>query len=185
MKDERLKWNERYRRGSYPRAPARIIKRFVDLATPGRALDIAAGAGRNSLYLAERGFFVDAVDISEVGFQIFPESPEEVNKIIADLDHYTLPDAAYDLILNIRYLNRRLFTPISRALKPGGLLIFEAFREDAKHENASENPEYLLKNNELLHAFLSLHIIYYEEYIDEHRKGKHAVASMVAKNPEG
>ena len=71
MHRDRIKWNEKYRNGDYPTEPAGIVKEFFSMA-PGRtALDIAAGSGRNALFLAEQGFAVDAVDIAEEGLALF------------------------------------------------------------------------------------------------------------------
>ena len=65
---DREKWNERYTSGAYAARthPTQLLADWIDQLPRGRALDVACGAGRNALYLAEHGYAVDAVDISSV-----------------------------------------------------------------------------------------------------------------------
>ncbi|HIP54231.1 MAG TPA: tellurium resistance protein TehB, partial [Sulfurimonas autotrophica] len=87
-----------------------------------------------------------------------------------------------DLVVNINYLSRRLFPQIKEALKPNGVLIFETFIVAHGDFKQPANPEYLLRVNELLHAFIGLDIIYYEERDDKNLRGEETrVASLVAK----
>jgi len=58
-------WDERYRKGEHaPAEPHQLLTQAVDVLLPGRALDLACGAGRHALYLARRGWHVTAVDSS-------------------------------------------------------------------------------------------------------------------------
>src|SRR3970282_2133468 len=59
---ERLRWDERYRTGAYTdrKHPTALLAEWVSQLAQGRALDVACGAGRNSLYLAANGWGVDA-----------------------------------------------------------------------------------------------------------------------------
>jgi SAM-dependent methyltransferase len=164
MLEDRLKWNEKYRNKNYSEEPAAIVKKHVELAGGRNALDIAAGNGRNALFLAKQGFVVDAVDISDAGLAQFAEKHPGIHPICADLDDFDIPANRYDLIVNIKYLNRRLFPYITEGLTKGGVLIFETFlaSPDGTMERAI-CPEYLLQENELLHAFSSLKIVLYQE----------------------
>lgn len=182
MREDRLKWNRKHLDQAIPNIPAAVVQRFASKAHKGRALDIAAGAGRNSLFLAEKGFQVEAVDISDTALRsLMPKHPN-ISAICADLDHFVLPKKRYDLIINLRYLNRCLFPNIKEALCLDGLLIFQTFieRPDGKH-SASHNPDYLLRPNELLHAFLSLQILFYEEDRLTTEKGLGTAATLVAR----
>jgi SAM-dependent methyltransferase len=150
--------------------------RFAPLATTGRALDIAAGTGRNATYLAGKGFLVDALDISEVGLRKTVGRFENLRPVCVDLDTYDIARDTYDLIIDINYLQRRLFPQIIEGLKPGGVLIFETFV--IGHPSGGQRPhcrDYLLRPNELLRAFLPLHIYYYREIEEE----QNHVASLV------
>lgn len=121
MDRDRLRWNDKYQTNNHPTNPSRIVKTHFTLARRGKALDIAAGTGRNALFLADHGFVVDAVDISDVGLARFPRRHPGVNPICTDLDTYQIPKNRYDLIINIRFLNRRLLPCIQKGLVSGGL----------------------------------------------------------------
>lgn len=70
---------------------------------------------------------------------------------------------------------------IQEGLVNGGLLIFETYVEDKGHPaNQPSCRDYLLRNNELLHAFLPLHIIYYQERLFKNKKADEPIASLIA-----
>jgi len=181
MRQDRLKWNQKYQGENYPDAPAAIVKQYFELGGGKRALDIAAGNGRNALFLARQGFEVDAVDISDKGLGQFAEKHPGIHAICVDLDDFDIAAGRYDLIVNINYLNRRLFPYIREGLSPGGILIFQTFLvspEPAKHRPACR--DYLLRENELLHAFLSLKVLMYKEADEAHHDETALMASLVA-----
>ena len=180
MEKDRIKWNKKYRARSYNKPTAEIVARFSSLARPGRALDIAAGLGNNGLFLADKGFEVDAVDISDVAMDELTGRHSRVQAICEDLDTYDIPAARYSLILNIRYLNRRLFPGIVEGLIPGGVLIFETFIEKIGEGGGATCRDYLLRENELLHAFLSMNILFYEEKKGNSPRGPFKAAALVA-----
>jgi len=183
MQKDRERWNEKYaKQPPMPSGVSKILARYISLANTGRALDIACGTGRNTLYLAKNGFDVDAVDISDYALAKIEETPA-IHKINADLDEYVIEAEAYDLILNCNYLERRLFRPIVEGLKKEGLLIFETFiKTQGKDYRMPSNESFLLEQNELLHVFKELHIIYYEEHEEQNPQGeKVKVASLVAR----
>ncbi len=191
MKKDRIKWNGKHRENPEKEEPSRILTEFHAMAKTGRALDIACGTGRNALFLAERGFQVDALDISEVGLRMAKGKHERIRPACVDLDHYEIAAGRYDLIVNVRYLNRRLFPYIKEGLAPGGVLVFESFMERqnpvktgaAANEENGWNPscrDYLFRENELLHAFLSLKIRYYRESEAGEPRAPQWLASLVA-----
>ena len=180
MRQDRFKWNEKYQTENYPSEPAAIVKQYFKLAAGKNALDIAAGNGRNALFLARQGFVVDAVDISDTGLAQFAGKHPAIRPVCVDLDDFDIPAERYDLIINIKYLNRRLFPYIYEGLAPGGVLIFETLL-DSPHP-AKVQPvcrDYLLRENELLHAFLSLKIVLYQEVEDTHHGEAAFSASLV------
>ena len=181
MRQDRLKWNQKYQSENYSDEPAAIVKQYFELAGGKKALDIAAGNGRNALFLAHQGFEVDAVDISDTGLGQFAEKHRGIHPICVDLDDFDIAARRYDLIVNINYLNRRLFPYIREGLSPGGILIFQTFLdspEPAKHRPACR--DYLLRENELLHAFLSLKVLMYRETDEAHHDETALMASLVA-----
>jgi SAM-dependent methyltransferase len=165
-----------------PEGTSNILEKYLANAVVGQALDIACGTGRNTHFLADKGFLVDAVDFSDYALSKVRKS-STINKIEADLDKYNITPKKYDLIVNINYLNRRLVSQMKDGLKEGGIIVFETFilaHGDYKHETM--NLDYLLRKNELLHSFIGLDIIYYEERDDINLRGeKVKIASLVAK----
>ncbi len=181
MIEDKKRWNIRHVEKPMRTNVEPIIEKYIDMANSGKALDIACGVGRNTHFLAEKGFFVDAVDFSDYALSQV-QNDEKINKIEVDLDIYNLQKNEYDLVININYLSRRLLPQIKEALKPNGLLIFETFIVAHGDFNQPANPEYLLRVNELLHAFIGLDIIYYEEKDAVNLRGENTrVASLVAR----
>ena len=63
---DREKWNSKYLKNSGKSDPSKILGKYISLVSHGNALDLACGNGRNSRFLAQKGFQVDAVDISSI-----------------------------------------------------------------------------------------------------------------------
>jgi len=170
---DREKWDSRYLKDMGGSDPSLILETFLGLAPMGNALDIACGKGRNSLFLAEKGFMVDAVDISTVATNDLAGRDPNINVICQDLDAWEIPQNRYELVVNVRFLDRRLFPMIQDGLRLGGVLIFESFVGGKKDK-------YCLKQNELLYAFQSLHIVHYNEEKTDHSDKFDQTVSLVA-----
>jgi len=182
MIEDKQRWNMRHVEKPMRHNVAVILEKYVKHAEVGNALDIACGTGRNTHFLHNLGFSVDAVDLSDYALSQIKDT-SSITKIETDLDTYNLEVDKYDLVINCNYLNRRLLPQIADALKKSGLIIFETFIvAHDKEEQGSMNPDYLLKKNELLNAFRALDIIYYEERDDINLRGENVkIASLVAK----
>ena len=138
--EDRTKWDARYASGSHGgRLDASVyLKDWVmqnscasgEGVTGGmRALDVACGAGRNALYLAQAEYLVDAVDISVQGLNkarsLCKHRQLNVQWIEADLDSYEFNHGSYDLVILFRYKNIAMMPRLVAALKPGGYLLCE------------------------------------------------------------
>jgi SAM-dependent methyltransferase len=189
------KWDERYRAGAYAerRHPTALVERFASQLRPGRALDVACGAGRNSLFLAEAGFEVDAVDISEAGLERLRAEADgaghRISTFAADLEHgipATLSLASgYDLIVLVRYVNLPLVELLADRLTPSGVLISEQHLKTREDVIGPRNPAYRLAPNELLDTARELRIHYYREGIVTDPDGRRAaLAQLVASHAE-
>lgn len=184
MTGEREKWNRKYRERRFSPRPSAIVQEFGDRAVVGRALDLACGTGRNACFLAERGFQVDAVDISEEGLRRFACRHPAVNRICQDLATFAIPARRYQLILNIRFLQRRLFAAIQEGLSPGGILIFETYLLDEQDAAGHRfRREHLLRGRELCTAFRQLETIVYREGPSRSAEAPARQASLVALRP--
>jgi tellurite methyltransferase len=153
------------------REPASFLRQIFALRSwrmqPGRALDLATGRGRNALFLAQRGFAVEAIDISEAALaDARKRANAERLKIEfrqADLEGIVLPAASCDLILNFNYLQRSLVAQMKEALRVGGRIIFETYLIDQQQIGHPKNPDYLLRHGELLGLFSDFRVFYYRE----------------------
>jgi len=182
MIEDKQRWNVRHVEKPMRHEVSDILKRYIKYSKVGNALDLACGTGRNTHFLDELEFKIDAIDLSDYALNQIKNS-ENITKIETDLDFYNLKTDAYDLILNVNYLNRRLMMQMKDALKKDGLLIFETFiQAHTKPEQGSMNPNYLLKSNELLDVFRDFEVIYYEEKDGINLRGeKNKTASLVAR----
>jgi len=169
--DDELRWDRQHAETQGAERPSTFLRQIFESAAwqllPGRALDIATGKGRNALYLAERGFEVVAVDISNVALDVArlhaKEKQARINWHQLDLEQSGFPGGEYDLILNINYLQRSLIAKIKAALRPGGHVIFETYLIDQQLIGHPKNPQYLLTHNELLDHFRDFRVLYYRE----------------------
>jgi tellurite methyltransferase len=169
--DDQIRWDKLHAGGRQADRPsaflALIFEQYGSILSPGRALDIACGQGRNAIFLADRGWSVEAMDLSPVALGETKKKSEEKNLSIlvtqVDLDHADLPEAAYDLILNCNFLQRSLVPKIKRALKTGGWVVFETYLIDQQAVGHPKNPAYLLQHNELLELFRDFHVLAYQE----------------------
>ena len=124
-------WEEKYRAGDRGKEdePTILLVEVAEKLAPGIAIDLACGAGRNALYLAERGWDVTAVDGSEKAIGLVQQRSIarglRVCAKVADLlaPNFALPSDAFDLILIAFYLQRDLFAKAKPAVRPGGVIV--------------------------------------------------------------
>jgi SAM-dependent methyltransferase len=191
MKSDQKRWDKRFtgKGCALGKEPNSFLKRHLSFIPKGRALDLAAGEGRNSVFLAQHGFVVDAVDISKIGLRkartLAKENGVLIHAFAADLDHHEIEKERYDLITNFYFLNRRLIPKIRRGLKRGGRVIFETYllEHRALHSGGPKNPRYFLKPNELLKLFKAFRILFYREGIFREGGKRKAIASLIAQKP--
>lgn len=190
---ERLRWDERYRTGAYTdrKHPTALLAEWVSQLTRGRALDVACGAGRNSLYLAENGWRVDALDISPVGLERARQNAAaqgvEVRWIQADLEDdpgAVLPTGPYDLIVLARYVNPAVYRPLVERLTCDGILLCEQHIVSSDDVIGPKNPAYRLRHNELLRSVAGeaepdLRVLYYREGIVTDPDGRNAALAQL------
>src|SRR5262249_25125370 len=100
-----------------------------------------------------------------------------------DLESFPLPVNRYDAAINIRYLQRSLLTPLQRAVKPGGVILFETFTVDQQRLGHPRNPAYLLRHDELRRAFATCEILSYSEGLVEGAEGPAYLARLLARAP--
>lgn len=161
MESDRIKWDERYAGEDYffsftpSKLLAKLLEQVCTLITGRRALDIACGEGRNGIFLAQNGFEVDAIDISERGLERGRKRAEEVgvwvNFIQADLEEYRLQES-YDFIVNFNFLLRPLIPSMVDCLAPRGVILMETIMKGPTLEG-EHNESFLLESGELKRLF--------------------------------
>jgi SAM-dependent methyltransferase len=190
--DERRRWNRKYREA--PEAwlvPDPFLERaFSQYILPlfphgGRALDLAGGAGRHAIWLAKQGWKVTLIDISETGVEqarqnAGPLAPH-IHFVVDDLTRFqasqTEFESAFEVVMAFFYLDRKMFSEIVRAVRPGGLLIYKTHTlAQAKLPCGPKNPAHLLEPGELLQLASGLRILHCQE-----RVAKKATAELVAR----
>lgn len=167
--------------------PASSFLRAIEARLPhGRVLDVACGAGRNALFFLARGDSVVGIDRSAESLQRAREAAgpaARLELIQADLETYALPEAAFDVVLNVRYLQRSLVPALRRAARPGGVVVFETFLVEQLELGHPRNPDFVLAHNELLRLFEGFRILHYEEgRCDDGGEAAH-LARLLAQRP--
>jgi tellurite methyltransferase len=199
MPSSQLEWDAKHRlTAEAPSAePAGIVRELLPLLPMGHALDLACGTGSNTLFLGARHLHVTAVDWSGTALEILEtqaraahiavhhfqgleparrSSRAGIGLVQANLEETALPERSYDMILCIRYLQRSLFPQICRALRPGGVLLFETYTQaQLEFDGGPRHPAHLLEPGELRDAFPGLCVLFYREL----RAGQ-GIASLAA-----
>ena len=185
---DREKWNRRYAAGAYAeRTEASVLlQAWIGKIQTGRALDVACGAGRNALYLAEHGFEVHGVDISAEALSRARASARQrrvrLELIEHDLDRPLTLSAVYQLILVIRYVNLPLMIQLTNFLAPGGFLICEQHLVSEADVIGPENPAYRVAPGQLAAAVPELDMLYLNEALVTEPDGRlAALAQLVAR----
>ncbi len=176
LKDKE-KWDAKYLKKSQllrPRKPSKNLEDYIVHCKGTKALDLACGSGRNSIFLATCGFDVDALDIAEVAIKALEAEAEKknlVSKINAcqvDLDIYEIKEDAYDIIVMTNFLDRRVLESAKKALKKEGILFVETYMISDDNEKEHPNLDNLLKSQELRNILdNSWQILYYDEFQNE------------------
>jgi tellurite methyltransferase len=194
-------WNERYRSGD--RAAEDLIVSptplLVETATrlaaqapgdkpgksPLRALDLACGAGRNALWLAEHGWSDTAVDGAPDAIAILchraAKSALTVDAHVADLQaqQFSIAPEFWDLIAICYYLQRDLFEPAKRGLVPGGAVIAIVHITEPGEEPTAHR----LRPGELENYFRGWEILHRYEGRPHDAAHQRSVAEIVARRP--
>ncbi len=188
MKAEREKWEAKYKGGEYSHdgPPSSLLRRWLPVLPRGRALDVAAGLGRNALFLARAGYQVDAIDISPTCLQEAARRARRaglrVRWIAADLDTYRLARARYDVVMNAFFLKRRLFPALRAAVKPGGVVIVETHMLGAE-EGGPQSSAHRLRPGELRRRFKGWEVLELEEGLFREGGRSWRLGRIVARRP--
>ena len=197
------RWNGRFSAEGYlfGKAPNAFLASQRERLRPGmRALSIADGEGRNSVWLARQGLRVTAFDFSPVAVakarSLAKEAGVEVEHNVCDIFRWDWDAARYDLVAGIFFQfltpeqRAEVFAGIERSLAPGGLLLLQGYRpEQLEHKTGGPPQEERLYTEALLRESFSaleiLHLRSHDEVIDEGsaHSGMSALIDLVARKP--
>lgn len=185
------KWESRYKAAGFEpnRQPVPFLVRAVGELKPGRVLCLAAGAGRNAVYLAEQGWTVTAVDISPAGLawcrRLAEERGVEVETIAADLLSFDAGVERWDLVTNLYFHEPALFPSVRAALKSGGHFLFQTYaKAQARLGWGPSNPGHLVDPQELRQSFADWDLLQFGEAENEVESGRReAVVELLARKP--
>lgn len=195
-------WDERYAADHYvygTEPNAFLAENFTSLPK-GKVLCLAEGEGRNAVFLATLGYDVTAVDGSQVGLrkarQLAEQNQVTITTIHADLADFSLGEAQWDGIVSIfghlpSALRRSVYHQAVNALKPGGVMLLEAY-SPAQLTNNTGGPKQadMLVGIDDLHQELSglqfLHLVEKEREVIEgtFHTGHASVVQMLALKPD-
>jgi len=170
------RWNEKYAKREPPSnvepdewlvEALQLIETACGKTESGqRALDVACGLGHNAIWLAQRNWRSDAVDISTNGLDLARQSAiandVDVRWIQADLDDWIPASGEYDLVVVFRFLDRDTVPRVVRsALRPGGWLVYETFSaaQCSRSDNHLSNPAFTLAPGEVRSLFPDFQVV--------------------------
>ncbi|MCZ6862382.1 MAG: methyltransferase domain-containing protein [Alphaproteobacteria bacterium] len=146
--------------------PSAWVVRFADLVpSSGTVLDVAAGRGRHALLFARRGCRVTAIDRDSEALAGLAEEAgiETIRADLEDGSPWPLAGQRFDAVVVVNYLYRPLLPVLCDAVATGGVLIYETFAQGNEAFGQPRNPDFLLRDGELLEAVQGrLRVIAYE-----------------------
>jgi len=183
-------WDNRYRSKEragedFQTEPTKLVAQTARSLSPGKALDLACGTGRNALWLAQKGWNVTAVDGASAALQILGERARKENvnveTVRADLQkgEYNITPSYWDLITVCYYLQRDLIEPAKNGTRPGGLLLMVVHIT----EGDEQPTESRLRPGELTRYFTGWEILHNYEGKPDDPAHRRAVAEIVARRP--
>jgi SAM-dependent methyltransferase len=180
---DRQFWNERYAAQDYfyGTEPNGFLAENVELLQ-GPVLSLSEGEGRNAVFMASRGLSVLGVDASAVGLEkaraLARSRGVAIGTEVADLADFEPGEDRYGAVVSISAhlpgsIRRRLYPLLERALKPGGVLLLEAYTEAqlAKNTGGPKDVDLLMSVAKLRREFPGLTPILAREIEREVREG--------------
>ncbi len=187
---DRIRWDQRYSQEQDPSLTPPLWVEDIDSRIPrnGSALDIAAGAGRVSIWLAGRGLKVTAVDISTVGLQAARRSAVtqglSIETLVIDLETDPLPQGPFQVITCFRYWQPDLFPAVQARLDSGGVFVAEVATTQNLERHDHPSLRYLAEPGEIRKLCHPMKILYFrEDWIDNQALARIVAQKESVSNP--
>ncbi|MFO7576830.1 MAG: class I SAM-dependent methyltransferase [Pelovirga sp.] len=190
MEKSQQEWNERWQEKSVDAdwQPDPWLQRIVPFLPRGSALDVACGMGRNAVYLAEQGFAVTAVDLSNVALDLLRREAQrrelEIDIRQVDLEgEAQLPAGSFDLVIQFFFLHRPLLMPLLDKVRPGGFAVLRTFSRAGSARFGAVPDAISFAPGELFDLFSGWDLLVHEEGLEPSKKGG-TLAGVVARRKE-
>jgi SAM-dependent methyltransferase len=189
LNPDRARWQERYAADldAGRRSPSSwVVERCGALPAGALVADVAAGAGRHAIALAEQGSRVVAVDFVESAVAAARRGHPRVLAAVADAAALPFAPGTFDAVLTVNFLDRALFQTFVALVRPGGWLVVETYTREHLALVASgrarrpRDPAYTLEPGELPRLVAPLTVLAYREGLVRDDAGERCVASVVA-----
>lgn len=164
----KTKWNDRYRAATGGPQASRVLKENLHLLPDqGRALDLACGLGGNAMLLAQQGLHVDAWDIADVPVSALQDIALKrqlsIQAELRDVETHPPEPETFDVIVVSYFLQRDIVAEMIDAVKAGGLIFYQTFTRQRVSDRGPQRAEFRLADQELLHLFSSMQLVFYRE----------------------
>ena len=132
-----------------------VVQHAGQIAAPGHVLDVACGRGRHTRYLLSLGYRVTALDRDTGALSDLAGCPKLriMKHDLEDGSPWPVAGEVFEGIVVSNYLYRPLYDSLVNALANGGLLIYQTFSDGNAAYGRPRNPNFLLRENELLDVF--------------------------------
>jgi tellurite methyltransferase len=175
-------WDQKFntKRYIYGKVPSKFLaENFFHLPAGGKILDVGMSEGRNSVFLAQKGFNVTGIDISAVAVEkarkLANEYGVRISTVVKSVKEYTVSKSElYDGIICLYFVDRNILNLLEKWLKPGGILIFGSYTTNqlnvSDFDGRNHKKEYFLRPQELLKLFPTMIVVKYEEPLNDKSK---------------
>ena len=177
-------WDQRYSAAEYiyGTEPNDFLAAHVDAIPPGPVLELGCGEGRNGVFLAGRGYDVTAVDQSAAGLRkaerLAAERGVSLTTVQADLGAFAIEPGHWAGIVSIfchlpRAVRRPLYAGVARGLRPGGVLLLEAYTpaQIGRGTGGPSDPDWMVTLDRIKEELAGLEWVVAEEKEREVREG--------------
>jgi SAM-dependent methyltransferase len=194
-------WEQRFAGETYfyGTEPNEFLRDSLPTLPKGAAMCLAEGEGRNAVFLAESGYQVSSVDLTQAGVDKTKRLAEDrgvtVDAVVGDLADFDLGHERWDLVVSIFAhvppdVRRSLHRRVVDSLKPGGVLLLEAYTPDqvGRGTGGPQDSELTMTLNGLREEIAPLEFLHSEE-LDRDvlegagHTGHGAVVQVIARKP--